>query len=399
VTRSACHLPLLAALALLAGCGSPQEAGAEAAAAAKQQQSSATAPGVVVLPPDSPQLAQIKVAAIGTAPVPQDEVTAPGKIEVNPSRVSRVVLPLPGRIVSVNVKVGDAIKQGQPLLTVESADTDAATSGYMQARAALTQARANLVKAQADYDRAKDLFDHDAVARKEVINAENALAQAKAGEEQAAAADQQSRRRLELYGLKPGQFGQRLTVAAPISGKVLDVSVAPGEFRNDTNAPLVTIADLSTVWFASDVPESAIRFIDPGEHEDIELAAYPGQVFRARVTRISDTVDPATRTIKVRAEMVNPGGKLRPEMYGSARHVDAVIVRPVVPASAVIQSDGRNFVFLETGPGRFRQTAVRLGNKIGGSAAGGSAASFGVLEGLKPGDRVVTDGAMLLKTT
>jgi cobalt-zinc-cadmium efflux system membrane fusion protein len=174
-----------------------------------------------------------------------------------------------------------------------------------------------------------------------------------------------------------------------MSGKILEMSVAAGEYRNDTNAPIITVADLSTVWVASDVPESAIRFIQPGERIDVELAAYPTETFRGRVTRIADTVDPQTRTIKVRAEMVNPGGKLRPEMYGTIRHTESMRTMPVLPVGAVVQADGKGSVWVEQGPGRFRSVEVKTGERHGDMLP--------VLSGVQAGARVVTDGAMLLR--
>src|SRR5437764_6173250 len=203
------------------------------------------------------------------AAVPFDEVVSPGKIEANPNLVSHVTLPVTGRVTSVAVKLGDAVKRGEPLLTIESPDADAAESAYRQAQAALTQAKANLNKAQADYDRSSDLFQHNAVAKKDVLTAENALAQAKAAVEQAQAAIDQAARRLQIFGLQPGAFGQKVTVAAPTSGKVLEMSIAPGEYRNDTNAPVMTLADLSTVWVPSDVPDSQVRFLGGGERRGV----------------------------------------------------------------------------------------------------------------------------------
>jgi len=275
------------------------------------------------------------------------------------------------------------------VLTLESPDADAAAAASLQAQAAMMQARANVNKAQSDYDRAKDLYEHNAVAQKDVLTAENALAQAKAAIEQAQAALQQADRRAQLLGLKPGVFGQKVTVPAPISGKVLEMSVAAGEYRNDTNAPVMTIADLSSVWVASDVPESAIRFVEVGEHIDVQLTAYPGETFKGRVTRIADTVDPLTRTIKVRAEMDNSHGRLRPEMYGTIRHTDTVRTLPVVPVGAVVQGDGKSSVWLELGPGRFRPAEVRTAERYGDLLP--------VLSGLRAGARVVVDGAMLLR--
>jgi cobalt-zinc-cadmium efflux system membrane fusion protein len=378
---------ILFAALLLAACSKKEEISTTAAASPVSEVRGAD--GSVTLPPDSPKLKEIHVAQVRTASVPFDEVVSPGKIETNPNLVSRVALPLAGRVSAVLVKLGDSVKRGQPVLTLESADADAAASASLQAQAALTQARANLNKAQSDYDRAKDLFEHNAVAQKDVLTAENALAQAKAALDQAEIGIQQADRKAQLLGLKPGVFGQKVTVNAPISGKVLDMSVAAGEYRNDTNAPVMTIADLSTVWVASDVPESAIRFVQVGERIDVELTAYPGETFHGRVTRIADTVDPQTRTIKVRAEMDNSHGKLRPEMYGTIRHTDSMRTVPVVPVGAVVQGDGKSSVWVEKNPGRFVPVEVKTGERNGDVLP--------VLSGLQAGARVVVDGAMLLR--
>ena len=375
---------LFPVLAWLTGCGQqPASAPSDPTRPAAQQ-------GHVVLPPDSPKLSEIRVEAVRASEIPLDEVDAPGKIEVNPNRLAHVLLPLTGRIATVQVKLGDAVNEGQTLLTIESSDADAAESGYLQAGAAVHQAKANLIKAQADNERMNDLFQHNAVARKEVLTTDNALAQARASVEQAEAVRTQALRRLEILGLQPGRFGQKVVVRAPLAGKVLELTVAPGEYRNDPNASLMTIADLRTLWVASDVPESAIRLIRPGERVDIELAAYPGETFYGRVMRLADTVDPQTRTVKVRAELNNSGGRFRPEMFGRMRHVESTRRAPVIPSGAVIQGDGYNFVFVEQSRGVFQQTPVKVGRPVGDLLP--------VLEGLKPGDRVVVDGAMLLKT-
>jgi len=346
-------------------------------------------PGLVVIPPDSPKLTQIRVATVRMAELPKDEVVAPGKLEANPNRVSRVLLPLAGRISRVAVKLGDAVRAGQPLLSLESADADAALSTCLQADGSVTQARATLVKAQSDFDRATDLFEHNAVAKKEVLSAENALTQAKVAVEQAGAVRRQALRRLEILGLKQEPFAQKLDVRAPISGKVLEISVTPGEFRNDTTTPVMTIADLSTIWVSSDVPESYIRLIRPGEQVEISLLAYPGETFSAQVRRIADIVDPQTRSVKVQAELENAAGRFRPQMYGNIRHTASTEQTAAIPAAAVIQGDDQTAVFVEQGAGRFQQTSVKVGNLSGNLLP--------VQEGLKPGDRIVIDGAMLLK--
>src|SRR5215831_2171516 len=343
----------------------------------------------VVLPQDSPMLKQIRRERIVLKDLPTDEIVAPGKIETNPNRVSKVVLPVAGRITAVLVKTGDAVTKDQPLLTIQSPDADAAMSAYLSAKATETQSEVALTKAKADLDREKDLFDHDAVAKKDVQAAESALAQAEASLEQARAAREQSRRRLTVLGLSPKGFDQQVVVRAPLAGKVLELSVVPGEFRNDTTAPLMTLADLSTVWVTSQVPESYIRFVQVGERVQISLVAFPGETFEGRVSRIADTVDAQTRTVKVQAELDNSHGRLRPEMYGSIHHIESTRPTPVVPVGAVIQSGEHSTVFVETAAGRFERRPVTIGARAGDVVR--------VVNGLSPGDAVVVDGAMLLQ--
>jgi cobalt-zinc-cadmium efflux system membrane fusion protein len=346
-------------------------------------------PGAVVIPAGSPMLKQIRRETVSTAALPTDEVIAPGKIEANPNRVSRVVLPVAGRITSVRVKTGDAVRKDQPLLTIQSPDADAAMSTFLSAQASVTQAQAALTKAQSDLDRSSDLFEHNAIAKKEVLSAESALAQAKAAVEQAQAVREQALRRLAGLGLMPGDFKQEVILRAPLAGKVLELSVVPGEFRNDTSASLMTIADLSTVWVTSQVPESYIRFVQVGERVEINLVAYPGETFEGRVARIADTVDPQTRTVKVQAEMENRGGRFRPEMFGSIHHVESTANIAVIPAAAVVQEGDRTIVFVEEAPGRFEERRVSVGKSAGDRVR--------VLSGVAPGESIVVDGVMLLK--
>jgi len=374
---------LAASLCLLAGCNrTPQTANSQA------QPPSGPA-NRVVLPAGSPKRGQIQVAAVEAAEIPEEEVVAPGKIEVNPNRVSRVLLPVPGRITAVNARLGDAVTEGQPLLGMESPEAEAAMTSCQQADAATAQARAALVKAQADFDRAADLHNHGAIAKKEMINAETALTQAKAALTETEAAAKQARRRLTILGLHGCESGQPVLVRAPVTGKVLEISVVPGEYRNDTNAVLMTIADLNTVWVTSDVPESSIRLINLGENVQIELAAYPGEVFHGRVTRIADTVEPQTRIVKVQAELDNRAGRFRPEMFAKVQHTHGARTVPVIPAGAVVHTEAGPSAFVERAAGEFELVLLRTGDLRGGRIP--------VFEGLKPGQRVVVEGAVLLR--
>jgi membrane fusion protein, heavy metal efflux system len=379
---------LCISLCLLSGCACSRQQEKADSVPTHPDKASAVA-GLITIPPDSPKLSQIRIEVAHMAEVPTDEVISPGKIEVNPNRVSRVLLPVSGRVESVRVKLGDTVGAGQCLLEMQSPDADTAMSTYLQSDAAVTQAQASLVKSQADFDRANDLYDHNAVARKEVLSAQNALTQAKAAVEQAKASREQASRRLQLLGLDAGTFGQKVMVRAPIAGKVLEINVAPGEYRNDTNSPVMTIADLSSVWVASDVPENYIRFIQPGERLEINLVAYPGETFAGRVTRIADTVDPQTRTVKVMAELDNSSGRFRPEMFGTIHHIESSRQTVVVPAGTIIQEEGKSIIFVERGPGQFEQVPVTVGKRRGDTTS--------VLGGLSAGQRVVVDGGMLLK--
>jgi cobalt-zinc-cadmium efflux system membrane fusion protein len=220
------------------------------------------------------------------------------------------------------------------------------------------------------------------------LNGQAIVTQAQAAVEQAQAGLEQNKRRLQILGITAGNYGQRLTVRAPIAGKVLEMSILSGEYRNDLSAPVMTIADLSAVWITSDVPETSIRLVKPGEPVRIELSAYPGETFRGRVTLIGDMVDSDSRTVKVRAEMPNPGGRLKPEMFGNIQLSSATEMRPTVPSAAILSTEGRTFVWRETAKGTFEKVTVTTGIQLGDRVA--------ILSGLEAGDHVVIDGVMLL---
>jgi membrane fusion protein, heavy metal efflux system len=382
--KRTCLLSLWLATFLVA-CSRP---GGESAPPKDASPAPATADQGISIPADSPQLSRIVVAAVTTARVPSDVVEAPGKIEADPSRVSKVVLPASGRVNRVMVQLGDAVARGAALLTIESPDIGATLSAYKQAQARLNQARAAQTKADADLARARDLFENRAVAQKDVLAAQSAAAQAKSDVEQSESVMSESRKKLEIFGIQPDATDQAIVVRAPVAGKVLDLTVVAGEYRNDTSAPLMTIADLSTVFMAADVPETQIRLVHVGTDVDVMLSAYPGETFHAKVSRVADTVDPQTRTIKVRSIVSNPGGRLRPEMFGEIHYAAQFETLPVVPATAIVRDDERTQVYREEGRGHFRPVPVVLGNKSGDTVA--------VTRGLQPGDRVVVDGGMLL---
>jgi cobalt-zinc-cadmium efflux system membrane fusion protein len=377
---------LIGAISLLGGCGRRED---PAPSAASQPLQTAKNIDLITIPPDSPQAKQMRVEAVRTADVPTDEVVAPGKIMINPNRTSKLLLPIAGRIVSVMAQLGDSVNQGQPLVAIDSPDADAAVAAYQQAQAAERQGQSVLTKAQTEFDRAGKLYEAEVLAQKDFVAAQNDLAQAKAGLETARAGVEQARRKLEVLGLNPTEFHQRTLARAPISGKVLEINVAPGEYRNDTSAPLMTIADLSTVWVSSEVPESGIRLIHIGDRMTITCLAYPGEIFSGRVARIADVVDPQSRTLKVYLDLANPQGRFRPEMFCTIKHARDVRSVPVLPVSAVIQEYGKSFVFVERGPGQYERREVTVGAR--------SSDIVPALSGVQVGDRVIVDGAVLLR--
>jgi cobalt-zinc-cadmium efflux system membrane fusion protein len=374
---------ILTGCLLLAGCEWKSEA-----AIPKTGTEAAVPSGLVVLPAGSPKLDRIRVAPVSMGRFVLGEVTAPSKVEFNPNRVSHVLMPVGGKIRAVLVRLGDSVESGQPLVEIESPDAAAALAAYTQAQAQVRQGQSAVLKSERDLARLRELNQHGAVALKDVQSAENDMVQAQANLEQAQAGTASALQRLKLLGMDPNKVGAEVFARAPIPGKVVDIAVAPGEYRNDTSASLMTVADLSTVWLSAQVPETQIRNVQIGEAVRAEFAAYPGEVFRARVMRIAETVDPQTRTIKVEAEALNPSGRLRPEMFGQIHHLHEPSSAPAVPVSAVLQNGAGSVVWVEKSRGVFGERSVALGERASGLMP--------VISGLSAGERIVVDGVTLL---
>jgi hypothetical protein len=164
-----------------------------------------------------------------------------------------------------------------------------------------------------------------------VLAAETVLVQSQAALTQAQASQEEALKRLEVLGLTKGSvINQFVTVRSSVSGKVIDIAAVSGEYRSDTSTPILTVADLSTVWVAADVPEDQVRFAKVGNPVHITMNAYPGEVFEGRVMRIGDVVDSTTRTVKVRAQLANPNARFRPEMFAQLREQQGSTELPVL---------------------------------------------------------------------
>ncbi len=371
--RCATGIGVALAATLLIGCGQTNGDGI-----ANGNAGNATATDVldrvIELAAESPMRDRITLANVESRDLPLNSFTAPARIAPDPSRVNRVRLPAPGVVTAVHVQPGQRVSAGEALLTVDSPEADGAVAEHAQAQATEQQARR-------DYERVRELYEADAVARRELMAAQTELTVAQAELSQAA-------RLLRTMGLTAGELDQSLTVSASRAGRVLDIDVAVGEFVAEPEEPALTIADLSRVWAIASIPDNRVRFVSPDDTATLTLTAYPDETFDARIVRISDVVDEDTRSLRVYVEVDNPDARLRPAMFGSVRFSGAEQAVAAVPVGTVIWQDNRALVLVENGNGHFEPREVTVAARSGDWLP--------VASGLTAGERVVTDGALLL---
>jgi len=325
------------------------------------------------------RLASIKVGAIAARDLPRS-LSVAGKVQFDEDRVARILAPVPGQVVAIHVKVGDLVRKGQAICAISSRDAAAAIADHAESHKDLDLARKTLAMTQ-------DLFEHQAASR-------IALQQAESDYAKATSRVSRSDQELRVLGLQDEEaiasFNGRLPVAAPIGGVVIERHVNDGQFVQADSTPMLTIADLTTVWVLGDIFERDLRFVPVGATATIEAAAYPGEQFTGRVNYVSATIDPATRTAKVRVSVPNPGARLKPEMFASVALRLADVERVLtVPAGAVFVEDGRTFVYTAVAADRFVRRPVEVGASEGSERR--------IVGGLSAGDRVVVDGALLLR--
>ena len=292
---------------------------------------------LIIIPEGSPlrQKLRFETAKVETIAL---QLAAPAVVEANPDRHARVCPPLAGRIAHLNVRLGDPVHQGQLLATLHSPDYMAVQSDYTKAKSALQLATRN-------WDRQRDLLEHKIVARKEVEQAQKELEAAQSDLESVTA-------RLRTFGLNPetDRLGQPLEIHSPITGQVVEISATAGEFRNDTNAPLMVIADLSTVWLTANVQEKDIRHLAKGQPVMAISSGYPDEVLRGEVLFVGDLLEPETRSIKVRVAVSNPDRRFKPGMFATVKFDGFPGKEVTVPTTAVVQIAGTSFVFEQVKP-------------------------------------------------
>jgi cobalt-zinc-cadmium efflux system membrane fusion protein len=317
--------------------------------------------------------ARLKIATVAVTPV-RHELNVPATAEGDPAKMARISPPLAGRIVKLHVRLGEAVAQGAPLLALDSADLVAAQSDYLKARSAESQAQRSQL-------RQRDLRDHGIGAQKELEQAQTDLELARSELGRATT-------RLRLLGMSPGDVGKPLVVRAPVPGRVIELATAPGQYQNDPNAVLMTIADLSSVWVTASVPEKDIRRVSVGEEAHIDFSAYPGERFAGTVQFIGDVLAPETRTVKVRIHLDNPQRRLKPGMFARVTLRDRAAPEIVVPATAVLVRGDRSHVFVERAPWTFERREVEVGDPAEGGVC--------ITRGLRAGERIATAGTVVL---
>jgi cobalt-zinc-cadmium efflux system membrane fusion protein len=232
-------------------------------------------------------------------------------------------------------------------------------------------------------ERQQDLAAHGIVGQREVE-------QAKTDRDSALSDFNRTKDRLRLLGMDPDKttLGSPLIVRSPLTGKVLDILAATGEFRNDPTAPLMTVADLSDIWVTANVQEKDIHFVHRGDPAVATFAAYPTERFGGKVLFVADVLDPDTRTAKVRIAYPNGDGRLRPAMFATVTLKTWDTKELTVATTALVLSGDKTTVFVQISPNTFEQRRVGTGEQIGQRTV--------VKDGLQIGDKVlIREGALL----
>lgn len=329
----------------------------------------------VRVPDASPLRKALQIADVQERDV-ERPIALPGVVEADPTRLVKIVPPVAGRIVRIVKRLGDAVAAGDALLVIDSADLAQAFSDASKADAAERMARRNL-------DRQHELLKADIAARKDVEQAESDYAQAQSEANRA-------RARLAQLGVNGQSRNLReYTLHAPIAGRVVDMSAAEGGYWNDTNAPLMTVADLSHVWVSASVPEKDLASVFVDQDAVISLDAYEGESIAGKVRYVGELLDPDTRTVKARIAVDNASGRFRPGMFAKVLFHGKAHRAIAVPAAALVQSGFDTHVYVEQSPGQYQTRVVKAGPRLDDG-------SIEILDGLKAGERIVVKEGVLL---
>lgn len=385
--RAASILAPLATLLLLAGCS--KEGGLPAGPAGETRTPAADAgerdgkpdrhvEAPTTLSPDERRAAGIETARAGRQSI-AEELSLTASIQPNQDRLAHVTPPVPGRILRVSAALGDTVRPGMRLATLNSVEAGEARSGYRQAQSDADLARAN-------FERSQRLFDQQIVAQKDYLRA-------RADQEKAQAALRAAAEKLRSLGIAPAASGSEglsvIPIVAPLAGTVIEKKAVVGELVSGADI-LFTLADLSVAWIEADVFEKDLAKVKVGAPASVSVAAYPDERFRGRVTYLGGTMNKETRTVKARVEVPNPDRRLKPDMFANVVIATGQGGRQalLLPEDAVVLLQGQPTVFVEAGSG-FEARPVTLGETLRGRAE--------IRAGLEEGETVVVKGAYALK--
>ncbi|BBA36520.1 secretion protein HlyD [Methylocaldum marinum] len=338
-----------------------------------------TAEIAVTAPPSL--LERLKVEPVTTMEI-GETLHLPGRITMNEHRVARVGPSVTGRVTNVAAFIGQNVRQGERLASINSTELSMAQAAYLKARTQMNLHRLAV-------ERARRLLEADVISRAELTERESELAEVevelRAGKDQLAVMgmSEAAIRRLS----NSGQIDSVIPVTATLSGTVIERKISIGQIVEPAD-DLFTIADLSEVWVVAEAPEQQAYLVETGGEAEVQIPALPGQKITGKVIYVADTVNPSTRTVTVRMELKNPERKIKPEMLATM-----VIHRPRVsslniPAKAVVRTGDRDYVFVRASEDQFVLTPVSLGPDLGGLRR--------VVAGLTEGQRIVVDGAFHL---
>jgi cobalt-zinc-cadmium efflux system membrane fusion protein len=302
-----------------------------------------------------------------------------GRLVWDENRTVRVFSPFGGRVQSIAVQLGQAVRPGQALAYIEAPD-------FGSAQAEARKAEQDDALAQKTLARVTELTEAGVAPAKD-------LQAAQADAARAAAERSRTRARLKLYGKVAGAVDQRLTLATPIAGVVVERNVNAGqELRADAQGDkgLFVVSDPTRLWFMLDVAEADAGAVKPGAEVQIGATMLGEDTVTGKITHIADFVDPQTRTVKVRGTLENPARRVKAEMFVTAELKVPSVRGFIVPTQAVYLRGEQSYVFVDAGDGRYVRKPVRLGPTVNGHQV--------VLEGLAAEEKVVVDGSLLLES-
>ena len=348
--------------------------------------------------PSSTQWASLAVETVAPRRF-RSIVTTDGRIAIDEDNTTPVFSPYAGRVVALHVKAGDRIEVGQPLFTIAATDMVQAQNDMVNAIAGLNKANSALRLAEVNLTRARNLFELKAGSQRDFQTAEDARNAAIADKSAGEAALQAARNRLRLLGKtdeeitvfqKEGRISSETVIPSPLSGTVVLRKVGPGQFVGGAGGdPVFIIGDLSTVWAVANVKETDAPFVDVGQPIEFRVLAFPGKTFKAKLSYVAATVDPSSRRLTVRAEIPNPDGKLKPEMFAM---VDIVTsgeqASPSIPRGSLIY-EGENAHVWIVGQ---NQSVAKRPVKVGTATTD----RVQIIEGLNNGDVIVARGSLFI---